>query len=40
MLPVFPRRQLLRGDLRLDALRFGGVEIQLDLDAVGSYMNS
>src|SRR5712671_6284003 len=33
-LPVFPRRQLLRGDLRLDALRFGGVEIQLDLDAV------
>src|SRR2546427_8502473 len=35
MLPVLPRRQLLRGDLRLDALRFGGVEIQLDLDAVG-----
>src|SRR5256885_7573502 len=33
-LAVLPRRQLLRGDLRLHALRFGGVEIQLDLDAV------
>src|SRR5436190_2385169 len=33
-LAVLPRRQFLRGDLRLDALRFGGVEIQLDLDAV------
>src|SRR5256885_6746636 len=33
-LPVLPRRQLLRSDLRLDALRFRGVEIQLDLDSV------
>src|SRR5712675_3410425 len=33
-LALFPRRQFLRGDLRLDALRFGGVEVQLDLDAV------
>src|SRR5262249_57198284 len=34
-LRLFPRRQLLRGDLGLDALRLGGVEVQLDLDAVG-----
>src|SRR5256885_6460314 len=33
-LAVLPRRQLLRGDLRVHGLRFGGVEIQLDLDAV------
>src|SRR6202165_3393450 len=31
---LFSRRQFLGGDLRLDALRLGGVEVQLDLDAV------
>src|SRR5690242_11364832 len=31
---LLSRRQLLRGDLGLDPLRLGGVEVQLDLDAV------
>jgi len=32
---LFPSRQLLSGYVGLDPLRFGGVEVQLDLDAVG-----